>query len=112
MSKELQTSRIRPMKVFEQEEGRTGVGERSEKCADLGEACGLIGHPLQPTLREGSGWRWQTLVEGASIEQVEPRAIRWRIREIVAGTGKHADTSCSRLNGQIAGQGGLANPCF
>src|SRR3954468_6508838 len=96
---ELQAGRIGSMKVFEQQEGWTGVGERGEKCADLGEVRGLIGHTLQPTLSEGGRGRWQVFVEGASIEQVEPRAVRWRIHEIVTGAGKPAGAPCSRLGG-------------
>src|SRR5215207_2011445 len=109
---ELQAGGVGPVKVFEQEESRTGLGERGEKSADLSEMRRLIGHKLQPALGEGGGGRWQALVEGASIEQVEPRAVRWRIREIEAGAGKHAGTPRHRLGCQIAGQGGLANARF
>ena len=51
MPEELQAGGIGPMEIFEQEEGRTGGGERGEERADLGEERGLVGHGLQPAAR-------------------------------------------------------------
>ena len=55
MPEELQAGRVGPMQVFEQEEGRTGISERNEKCADFGKERGLIGHTLQSTLAKAAG---------------------------------------------------------
>ena len=80
--------------------------------ADLGEERGLVGDGLQPSAGEGGRGRRQVAVARAGVEQVEPGAVRRRVRQVVAGAGQHAGAPRRRLGGQVAGQRRLADARF
>ena len=111
MPEELQAGGVGPVEVLEEDYGRTDGGERGEERVNLGEEGGLVSDGLQPSAGKRRGRR-QVVVECAGLEQVEPGAVRWRIRQVVAGAGEHASAPRCRLGGQVAGQCGLANARF
>jgi hypothetical protein len=109
MPQELEAGRVSPMEVFEHDESRTDRGEGGDEAPHLGKERGLAGDALEPAVGKRDRRRGQVVPQSIASDEIEPRTVGRRVRQVVAVPGKDEHVASARFPHQVAHQRRLAD---